>query len=311
MKFSLMPDESPADSLRRIVDEQIEGAIGQLHREDDLNEAIHAARKHFKRVRSVLRLARGGLKAKTYRANNRYFRDQGRLLSPVRDSAVNVETMDLLRRRYGIQMTDKGFVRLRQSLAGAHRAALRTYVQDEQGRSEMVASLIKVRERVQAWRLDASDFSLFEGGLKKIYRRGRAEMKAAGGNPNTENFHAWRKRVKYLWHHMQVLQPLWPAQMGAMGDECDRLADRIGEEHDLAVLMASPIVKEFVDASGTRADLLASIVSRERSRRRRAAIPLGDRIYAESPAHFVERVEGYWLAYRRGSKTHIRPEEVC
>lgn len=311
MNYSLMPDESPSDSLRRIVEEQIDGARAQLHREDDFNEAIHEARKRFKRIRAVLRLARGTLKEKTYRTDNRYFRDQGRLLSQVRDSAVNVETMDLLRRRYGIQMKDKGFVRMRQSLAGEHRSALKTYVQDEQGRSEMVASLIRARERAQAWRLDASDFSLFEGGLKRIYRRGRAEMRAARGNPTTENFHAWRKRVKYLWHHMQVLQPLWPAQMEAMGGECDRLADRIGEEHDLAVLMASPIVKEFVEESGSCADLLASIVSRERDRRRRAALPLGDRIYAESPARFVERVEGYWLAYRRGSKTHILQEEVC
>ena len=311
MNFSLMPDESPAESLRRIVEEQIDGAIAQLHREDDLNEAVHEARKRFKRIRAVLRLARGALRAKTYRANNRYFRDQGRLLSPVRDSAVNVETIDLLRRRYGIQMTDKGFVRLRQSLADENRSALRTYVQDEQGRAEMVASLRRARERAIEWRLDASDFSLFEDGLKRIYRRGRAEMRAACEDPTTENFHAWRKRVKYLWHHMQVLKPLWPAQMGALADECDRLADRIGEEHDLAVLMAAPNVKEFVDANGSRANLLTTIVSRERDRQRRAAIPLGDRIYAECPDRFVERVEGYWLAYRKGSKTHTRPAEVC
>ncbi len=311
MNFSLIPDESPTESLRRIVEEQIDGAIAQLHREDDLNEAVHEARKRFKRVRAVLRLARGALRAKTYRANNRYFRDQGRLLSPVRDSAVNVETMDLLRRRYGFQMTDEGFVRLRQSLAAENRSALRTYVQDEQGRAEMVASLRRARERAIGWRLDASDFSLFEGGLKRIYRRGRAELRAACEDPTTENFHAWRKRVKYLWHHMQVLRPLWPAQIGALADECDRLADRIGEEHDLAVLMSAPTVKGFVAANGSRANLLASIVSRERDRQRRAAIPLGDRIYAECPVRFVERVEGYWLAYRRGSKTHTRPAEVC
>ncbi len=306
MNFSLMPDESPADSLRRLIDEQIEGAIGQLHREDDLNEAIHEARKHFKRIRSVLRLARGALKAKTYRANNRFFRDQGRLLSPVRDSAVNVETMDMLRRRYGVQMTDRSFARLRQTLAGEHRSVLRMYVQDQQARAEMVASLKGARELARDWRLDASDFSLFEGGLKRIYRRGRAEMRTARENPTTENFHAWRKRVKYLWHHMQVLHPLWPVPMEALAGECDRFADRIGEEHDLAVLMATPIVKEFVDAKGSRADLFMSIVSRERERKRRAAVPLGDRIYAEGPVRFVKRIEVYWQAYRGGNAAHIR-----
>ena len=54
MIFSLMRYEAPSDSLRRIVLDQIDGAILQLARDDNLNEGIHEARKHFKRVRAVV-----------------------------------------------------------------------------------------------------------------------------------------------------------------------------------------------------------------------------------------------------------------
>ena len=50
------------------------------------------------------------------------------------------------------------------------------------------------------------------------------------------------------------------------------------------------------------ADLLFSAVFRERERQRRAAIPLAQRIYVENARQFVDRIEGYWLAYRPHSQ---------
>ena len=131
MNFSLMRYEAPSDSLRRIVLDQIDGAILQLARDDNLNEGIHEARKHFKRVRAVLRLSRGALPAEIYRSENQFFRDQGRIFSPIRDSAVYIETMDMLRHRYGLQVTDASFWRLRQSLVEEHGSVLKSFAGDE------------------------------------------------------------------------------------------------------------------------------------------------------------------------------------
>ena len=82
MNFTLIPEEAPSDSMRRIAAEQIEGAIAQVRRKDDLNDGIHEARKHFKRIRALLRLARGALPTETYISENQFYRDLGRLLSP-------------------------------------------------------------------------------------------------------------------------------------------------------------------------------------------------------------------------------------
>ncbi len=298
MNFTLIPEEDPSDSLRRIAYEQIGGAITQLQREDDLNEGIHEARKHFKRVRALLRLARGALPTETYAFENQCFRELGRNLSPVRDSAVYVETLDILRNSYRGLVADEAFLRLRKRLVKEHRDVLNEFAQDVRRQESLIDSLQCAQPRVADWQFRQGEFSLFRGGLRRIYRRGRAEKAAAFSQPATESFHAWRKRVKYLWYHLQILRPLWPAQLKAVERDCDRLADKLGDEHDLAVLMETPPVKDLLDSRSVSADLLRSTVSRERERQRRAAIPLAQRIYVESPRQFVDRFEGYWLSYR-------------
>ena len=42
--------------------------------------------------------------------------------------------------------------------------------------------------------------------------------------------------MKYLWHQLQVLQPLQPARLTALADHAHTLADALGDDHDLAVL---------------------------------------------------------------------------
>lgn len=302
MNFTLIPEEAPSDSLRRIASEQIGGAITQLQRKDDLNEGVHEARKHFKRVRALLRLARGALPAETYVFENQCFRDLGRLLSPVRDSAVYIETLDLLRDILRGLIADEAFLRLRKRLVREHGAVLNEFAQDERRQESIIDSLRCAHPRAAGWRFRQGEFSMFRGGLRRIYGRGRAEKAAAFSQPTTESFHAWRKRVKYLWYHLQILQPVWPAQLKAVERDCDRLADRLGEEHDLAVLLATPAVQELLESRSVSADLLCLTVSRERERRRRAAIPLAQRIYVERPGQFIDRIEGYWLAYRPHSQ---------
>ncbi len=308
MKFTLNPEEAPSDSLRRIAVEQIEGAVSQLHRSDDLNEGVHEARKHFKRVRALLRLARGALPAEIYDSENQFFRDLGRLLSPVRDSAVYIETLDLLRNSYRKLLADEVLLHLRKQMVREHEAVLYAFAQDEQRQASLIESLHGARSRVTDWNFSGNEFTLFRDGLRRIYARGRSEREAAFSRPTTEGFHAWRKRVKYLWYHLQILQPLWPAQLKAMERECDRLADRLGEEHDLAVLLETPSVQELLASRDDSAELLLSTVSRERERQRRASIPIAQRIYVENPGRFVARIEEYWLAYRPHSQ--FLPQEA-
>src|SRR5262245_1303063 len=100
MSIELNPDESLRKNIRRIVraqmDEALEGRTGP--HEGSRDEAVHEARKAFKKIRSVLRLVRPVIDEEKYREENIHFRDAGRPLTEVRDAKILIETLDHLSR---------------------------------------------------------------------------------------------------------------------------------------------------------------------------------------------------------------------
>ena len=100
----------------------------------------------------------------------------------------------------------------------------------------VVAMLREARGRVDGWPLESDSFDALGDGLERTYRRGRRDFRAARTTPSVEALHEWRKRVKELWYHHTVLRELWAPVMQAVGNEAHELADRLGDDHDLAML---------------------------------------------------------------------------
>ena len=88
------------------------------------------------------------------------------------------------------------------------------------------------------WPLERDGFEPLEDGLERTYRRGRRDLARRGKDPTAENLHEWRKRVKDLWYHCAILERSWKPVMSALADEAHELSDRLGDDHDLAVLLA-------------------------------------------------------------------------
>ena len=102
--------------------------------------------------------------------------------------------------------------------------------------------------------------------------------------------HEWRKRVKELWYHHTLLRELWPPVMDAVGDEAHELADRLGDDHDLAVLA------DWVSLHGEDGEELFEAVERRRAALEAEAFALGARLYADKPSAFVGRLRRLWDA---------------
>ncbi len=117
-----------------------------------------------------------------------------------------------------------------------------------------------------------------------------------GNSP--EKFHDWRKRVKYLWHHIEVLQPLWSPVFEATANELHQLSDYLGEAHDAAVLV-NYITKNKTEFKGEpELSQLLRRLTKQRHGFETAAQPLGLRLFAETPRQFVNRLSIYWQAFQ-------------
>jgi CHAD domain-containing protein len=241
---------------------------------------VHEARKDMKKLRALLRLLRAELGDELYRAENARFRDAARSLSGVRDADVMLATLESL---------DSGApAELREALE-AHRRSLEAAGAP---REDAIGALEEARGGVEEWPLERDGFDVVGPGLRREYRRGRRALRAVEAERTDENLHEWRKRVKDLWYHLTLLGDVWPATMKALGDEAHALSDRLGEDHDLAVLAA------WADERGAALDLSAldAAVAARRATLQAQALELGRRLYAERPRAYADRLGAWWAA---------------
>ena len=296
--FRIDPGAPVPDELRRVARGRIEHALDELRGQSDSTreQAIHEARKDMKKLRALVRLARGELGDRVYRTENTCFRDIARQLAGVRDADVMLATLTELEERYG-ELPGAGR-KLRPALV-AHR--FRTSAGSRTPASNAAAgALADALDRVPGWPLETDGFEAFEEGLARIYRQGRRDFRAARKRPSAEHMHEWRKRVKDLWHHLQLLQEGWKPVLGALADEAHELSDRLGDEHDLTVLREWAH-RHTAELNGDDPVLRGFDVLLESRRKelQQEAFEYGARLYADKPSDFVARLEGWWDAARR------------
>jgi CHAD domain-containing protein len=292
--YRLRRSETLPKGIARIARGRIDNAADELGGKTDSSpeEAVHEARKDMKKLRALLRLARGEIGDETYRAENARLRDAGRRLSGVRDADVLLATFEKLE---GVPASLSAAMR---SAVQDHRATLeREGGGREAAAREAVAALDEARAGVKDWSLERKGFGAIEDGLRNVYRRGRRALRAAEKDPDDEALHEFRKRAKDLWYHLTILRPAWPGALEAVSDEAHALSERLGDDHDLAVL------GEFAHERLAGLDLepVDRAIAARRAELQADAFALGERLYAEPPKAFTRRMRGYYRAWRAES----------
>jgi CHAD domain-containing protein len=297
MSYRIESHELPLTALRRIAREQIGKAIEELDAPElGQEKTIHQVRKRCKKLRALMRLYRPADK-QTYRTENRAFRDASRLLGTLRDYDALSETAEELKGDEApaevAQAVDEIqrvlMLRRNQAANGEHPAPERL----DQFRDAMEEGL----RRVEQWQIGVDDGRTLAAGTRRSYRRARKAMAQAYEDPSAENFHEWRKRVKYHWYHTRLLRDLWKPILKARRDELDELSDLLGDEHDLAVLAQTLCDDPELNESEAARTMLPRIEA-QRGKLQTDARPLGKRLFAEKPKSLAARVGDYWTAWR-------------
>lgn len=288
MMSELQPNESGLHEVRRILVDWIASAVSLLDKKKITDTDIHEARKQLKKARAALRLLRGAIGEIAYQRENAALRDAARPLGVARDSRVLVAALDALVDHQ--QSTAKFRQVLRKEQMATRRALTATLTAKQR------ASLRAVIKRSERWRMQGDDWTIIGDGLARIYRSGRKKLARAKDSRDTERLHDWRKQVKYLWHQLQILEPLRPAKIGAHANRCHKLADYLGNDHDLAVLRFK--IESHAKAFERTRDLddLLRRLDRRRIQLQDKAFALGASLFADKPRVFTRRLSKYWRA---------------
>lgn len=288
-RFRLEANETLRAGITRISRGQLDLAIALIDgREGDGPEATHEARKALKRLRALLRLCRPWLGEERFRQENTILRDAGRALSGTRDAQVLVQTLDGLREPLDSELPDETWSSFHRALAA-----------EAQGRAErdgagehanVVTALVGVRERVDVWPLpDGAGAEALGPGLKRVYSKARRAARRARRRPTDEHLHELRKRTKDVWHAGQLLGETSPKRTRKLRRRAHRLADVLGEDHDLVVLLERADRMPEPLGAGER-ELLRTLIERRRRDLRRDGLNRASKLYRRKPRRLVRRL---------------------
>jgi CHAD domain-containing protein len=314
MAFKLEIDKPFVSEIPRIARERIVRVIESLAEKPRPSaESIHSARKDLKSLRALLRLARGSIAEDVRRNENMIFRDTGRSLSALRDSQALVEAL---------KQFAKGKVRTNSKNSVTQKEVRLDFIQKVRSRIEYEAVkelpedfLKQLKDKLRGttrsvahWfdRLSfepGNEWEVFVGrGLRRTYRRGKSivsQLESLGKeNAGDETWHELRKSAKALGYQLRLLRPVWAELLGTLLGEIDQLTDKLGDDHDLAVLRGRLLAEpynptETQGAADIRRDFIDSL-DRRRRKLQLEAYQIARRIYAEKPKDFESRICCYW-----------------
>lgn len=280
-KYHWTAHESIAEGLQRIAGEQLQLAIGELDNKASLDKAVHEARKSVKRIRSAVRLVRDIL-GKEYNKANGVLRDVGRQLSPLRDAQALIEIFDQLTAKYREELGDRSLISVRDGLVARKKELHRSF-QRQRMSGKIVKSLRELAAGIEKWDLDKTDFAAISKAFATTIRQNRNACHSAYTDAQPEGFHEWRKRVKDLRYHLELLRHAWPPVLDAYAQAAKDLEHRLGDDHNLVVLRDT--ILKSPDDFGKEEDIsaLLHIVDHHQQQLRAEAKSLAIPLYSEKP----------------------------
>ena len=310
MSYVLVPGAPLGESVVSVATAEVDAALlalASIHATGDPG-AVHDVRKRTKKLRALAVALSGVVPRRQWRDASRAAADAARTLADSRDAQVRLATLTAL-------VADRQ-AEFAVALAHAALAARPSPTGDPEDGEERVQHaswlLTGVAAEIGTWVIP-DRFDALSGGIGNVYRDGRrrwqalASSDAADRRPEVEEFHRWRRAVKYRWYHTRLLAPVAPDLLGVESNLLDEMGEALGVDHDLAVLAATmsadPVVWGGPDVAAELARLAADRQATLRSR----ALDLGRQLYAlPTPVH-LDRLGRWWRQARREARRPAGP----
>jgi CHAD domain-containing protein len=264
--YVFVADESVPENAHRILDGLIDEASGLAAHPEGLgfDASVHALRTTCKRARALLRLFPGLDGA---REVDRSLRDVARIVAPVRDARVSLDTIDELQPNHRAR-THVGAIALRAGLEAESSTPIAV------ARLDAASALLAGSAPTIAVLRFPDDPLVMAKGVEHTYRRGRRAFKRAREGGSSEDVHAFRKWEKYRLYQAMLLDEVVEGRLAPLRRDLQVLSDDLGRHHDLTVL-----IDRASDGKGSKKLLRAARAAR--AEREREIIRVASALYAE------------------------------
>ena len=250
------------------------------------------------RLRALLRLLRPVISEAFCDRENRRLKAMADRLAFFRDATVSRQTLATLAGSVVDKRSEGAFdlVLARFVDHGPEPGQFRTH--RERALLHAGASLAEAKQSFENMLIPAEDWQALGPGLQQVYGRARNRMLRALTYQTPETFHDWRKQVKYLYYQLQTLEAISPKRLETMVRRLRELEDRLGEDHDLAVL--EKILCDGRERYGGKRPVkcVLACLARQSKKLRRETAAMGTELFREKPRKFVDRLGKRWTVWR-------------
>jgi len=305
LKYSLKRKGSVSRTIIRVGCGRLEHALKSL-RKSDRTDAIHSARKDIKKTRAVLRLASGRIKRKKLRRLKRQLQWLAGELADSRDAYVKSITLQKVIKRFKKQLSSQPLERLHQSLQRTSDEKFQRFSEKE-NLQRLEDCIHQTHEEFQVLEVTGRGWDVIETGLAETYQRGRLSLLRVCEEPSAENVHDWRKRAKTLGYQINLLTPISPEQLEPVAADLDVVGERLGDHHDLDVLMHD--VETSGELDPKTFEELQRLISGVQKRLCTSALRVGRRLYSETTSRYCDRLARLWVEWGQTASTKRRGSE--
>jgi CHAD domain-containing protein len=277
-RLDLRPGKPPGEELRKIAKIQLEAAITSLRGNNVSPEPVHMARTSIKKARAILQLASPALGSVRRRQMAELLRNASSKLAPLRDSEVQVQTLDLMAESEGVSTEECASLR-----AGLIDIAKQSRTNGSRQIPRVISLLGEMRDSLPEWPLAPLGMKELRRRVRRIYRRGRTTLDLCRESDDTEVFHVFRKSVKQLWYALRITAAYWPDDARDLIHELELLGELAGKERDDFLLETT---LRHGPRNGASQKLLEAL-SRERPNLRMAVLAGASNFYDARPKDFA------------------------
>jgi len=282
------------ESLERIFLLCISYVRNQIDHPQDMDIAVHEARRTYKRIRALLRMIRDEIGYSDYYRENTCYRDLSARLSPLRDSYVLRRTMTDLHTRFPEEFPEKETRSINDSIQQKCKEYFEDFTGRQGGFDRMKEDLDQAVDRVHNFCKLRNEFRAIRKGIRRTYSRGHRYLRIVQKKYEEEQFHEYRKNTKYLLHQMELIQPVYPRLIKAYAGTMDKHSEILGDTRDY--LRLENYIRERSRGkrltAGNRKMIMG--ISLRREEMMQNIIPKANRIYAEKPREIIKRLDTYW-----------------
>ena len=253
------------------------------------NLAVHEIRKIFKRMRALLKFYSTSSNPFFAELKNKVL-THGRLLSVLRESAVNIQIFERIASANNL-IPERKIKQIKDWLAENNRLMIKHELYDKQTCGSILEFSKQAEEQIHLFKSEQPSKATFVEFLHIEYEKSFVLFRTIETEMDAELMHSLRKKLKALWYQFEFLKYVHPRFFKLKTDQLNSITEQLGEDHDLYVFMSTLQASQTILAKDEDTILVNHIQHLREINYLKVSARL-KQFFSEPPEQFQQKIQG-------------------